>query len=319
MGKLTAAKLCALSCLWLAATCTSASAQDRPALRQEISQHLEFIFQGNYAEASKRFGELSAKYPAHPAGDFYQAVTLTWQSYVDGKLDTGKRGFDVQINDLLDTTIRKAEALKARVGKSVGEESEALFFLGSAYAMRSRLNVLQNHALPAARFARTGQDHLNALIKLTPDDADAYFSAGSIFYRVGLLTDSPLGRAASSLLGAKSLPVGDRQQGVSYLKRAAENGQHTSVDAKLALLEIYTLIENQFAEALPIAANLQTKYPDNQTFARYLLRIYLGLKDKAKLTQTARQIIANVKAGKPNFGVFMQAEAEKHLAEAKSL
>lgn len=313
-------RLVALSFVLLSiSNIAAAQAGSRNGLQKEIAQSAELIFQGKYTEAIDRFKTLGEKHPQSPSPDFYQAVALTWQSYVDARLETGKRSFDAQINALLDSTTKKAETLNARTGKSKEDEIEALYCLGSAGAMRSRMNVFQNNALPAARLARAAQDHLNALIKLDPGYWDAYFSAGSIYYRVGLLTDSPLGRAATSLLGAKALPEGNRERGLEYLKLAADKGQIASADARLALLEIYTFNENKLEEALAIARELQTKYPDNQTFARYLMRIYSGLKDKAKLTQTARQVIAQVKAGKPNFSQFLQIEAEKYLAEARRM
>jgi hypothetical protein len=313
-------KLVALSFVLLSiSNIAAAQAVSRESLQKDIAQSAEMIFQGKYTEAIDRFKALGEKYPQSPSPDFYQAVSLTWQSYVDARLETGKRSLDAQINTLLDSTIKKAETLNARPGKSKEDEIEALYCLGSANAMRSRMNVFQNNALPAARMARAAQDYLNALIKLDPNYSDAYFSAGSIYYRVGLLTDSPLGRAATSLLGAKALPEGNRERGLEYLKIAADKGQVASADARLALLEIYTFNENKFEDALVIARELQTKYPDNQTFARYLMKIYSGLKDKAKLTQTARQVIAQVKSGKPNFSQFLQIEAEKYLAEARKM
>ncbi|MFP5263580.1 MAG: tetratricopeptide repeat protein [Blastocatellia bacterium] len=288
--------------------------------RKEITSARELISQGDYPAASARLGAVARTYADSPAGDFYQAVALVWKSYVDApKLDAGSRAFDAEVEALLLSAIKKAEAAKARAGKSKEEEAEALYYLGSAYAIRSRLSLYQNHAIPAARFARAAQDSLDALIKLDPDYSDGYYAAGSILYRVGLLTDSPMGRLATSMLGAKSLPAGDRERGLDYLKRAADTGPLTSVDAKLALLEIYTFTEGRPDQALAIARELQAKYPDNQTFARYLLRAYFGLKDRAKLTQTARQVLAQVRAGKPNFGPFMKSEAERYLAEANKL
>jgi hypothetical protein len=301
----------------LAALLSAAHGQVDQALRKEITRASELISQGNYAAASNLCGQIATKYPDSPAGDFYQAVALIWKSYVDAtKLDAGTRAFDKETESLLISAIKKAESMKAREGRSKEEEVEALYYLGSAYAIRSRLSLYQNHAIPAARFARVAQDSFEALLKLDPNYRDGFYAAGSIYYRVGLLTDSPMGRIATSMLGAKSLPTGDRERGLDYLKRAAEKGALTSTDARLALLEIYTFTENRFDEALVIARELQAKYPDNQTFARYLLRIHSGLKDRAKLTQTAKQILAQVKAGKPNFGPFMKAEAERFLAEA---
>lgn len=291
---------------------------DREGLRKEITSSRELILQGRYDEAARRFRDLARRRPESPAGEFYQAVALTWKSYVDAKLETGSRQFDSQIESLLDSTVEKAEKLRSRNG-SKEDEIEALYYLGSSYAMRSRLSFFQNHAIPAARHARKAQDYMNELIALDPDFPDSYFAAGSIYYRVGLVTDSPLGRLASRLLGAKALPEGDRERGLQYLAAAAERGVFTGEDAKLALLEACTFNENRLEAALPIARELQSKYPDNQIFPRYLLRIYLGLKDRASLTATARQILGFVRAGKPNFGPFMKAEADKFSAEAARL
>ncbi|HLG15714.1 MAG TPA: hypothetical protein VJH03_14605 [Blastocatellia bacterium] len=285
-------------------------------LRTEILEGREMIFSGRYDDALSKFGELVRRYPASPAGDFYQAVTLIWKSIVDAKLDSGARTYDGDIEASLAATIRKAEALRAREDKSEVDVNEALYYLGSAHAIRSRLALYQNHAIPAARAARTAQDSLDDLIKLKPDFYDAYFANGGIYYRVGLLTDSPIGRVASAVLGPKSLPAGDRERGIAYLKTAAERAPLADVDAKFALLEVLTLNESRFDEALVYARELQAKYPDNQMVARYLLRIYSGLKDKAKLRETAAQIIARVKQGKPNFGTFMKTEAERFLADA---
>ena len=283
-------------------------------------EYRELIYQGSYDEALKGFNDLSNKYSDKPEGDFYQAVTLVWRSYVDApKLDAGSRAFDAEIDRLLMSAIKKAEAIKARVDKSKADEMEALYYLGSSYAIRSRLSFYQNHAIPAARFARLAQDYFDALLKLDANYWDAYYASGSIYYRVGLLTDSPMGKLATSMLGAKSLPTGDRERGLNYLKTAAEKGTLANIDAKLALLEIYAFNEDRLNDALALARELQAKYPGNQTFARYLLKIYLGLKDRARLTQSARQVLALVKEGKPNFGPFMKAEAERALAEAGKL
>ena len=286
--------------------------------REAITGPRELIFQGDYDGAIKGFEDVAQKYPRSPAGDFYHAVTLTWKSYVDARrLEKGDRKLDSEIESLLESAIKKAEAILARDDKSKEDRITALYYLGSAYSIRSRVSLFQNHALPAARHARTAQNHFEELIGLDPDYADAYFASGSIYYQVGLLTDSPIGRVATTMLGAKALPVGDREKGLKYLKTAAERGPSSSVDAKFALLEIYTFNENLFDEAATLARELQARYPENQTFWRYLLRAYAGLKDRPALDRTAKEILARAKEGKPNFGSFMKSEAQRFMAEAR--
>jgi hypothetical protein len=287
-------------------------------LRKEIGEGLELIFQGGYDRAASRFETITRDYPLSAAGDFYNAVALTWKSYVDAaKLDQGTRDNDDAIEAFLASAIKKAELVRARATKSKAEQIEALYYLGSAHAIRSRLSLYQNHAIPAARAARAAQNYFDELIKLDPDYADAYFASGSIYYQVGVLTDTSIGKVATAMLGPKSLPVGDRERGLQYLKLAAERAELARIDAQLSLLEIYTFKENNFDLAEPIARRLYEKYPDNQTFARYMLRIYQGQKNRAKLVEVCRQVIARAKENRPNFGPFMKAEAERFLAASR--
>lgn len=295
---------------------TSAQAGRAPA-KPDIVAARDLCFQGDYDGAASRFAEMARKYPESPAGEFYQAVTLIWKSYVDAvSLASGTRAFDAELESLLEGVVAKAEAQRTRADRSKQEEVEALYFLGSAAGARARASFFQNRAIPAAKLARTAQDYFDELLKLDPNYWDGYYAPGNIYYAVGLVTDTPVGKVATTVVGQKSLPTGDLARGLSYLKTAAEKSAVTGVDAKLALLQSYTLNEGRFEEALVLARELQAKYPANQTFARYLLRIYSGLKDRAKLTQTAQLILAAVKDGKPNFGVSMKAEAERYLAEA---
>jgi outer membrane protein assembly factor BamD (BamD/ComL family) len=297
-----------------------AQTEGNASLRKDISEGLELIFQGSYADAARRFDELSRNHPLSPAGDFYNAVALTWKSYTDAaKLDQGNRDNDDAIEAFLVSAIKKAERERAARARSKAEDVEALYYLGSAQAIRSRLSLYQNHAIPAARAARAAQNYFDELIKLDPDYTDAYFASGSIYYQVGLLTDSPVGKVATAVLGAKSLPVGDRERGLQYLKIAAERAPLARVDAQLSLLEIYTFKENNFDLAEALARKLYEKYPDNQTFARYLLRIYQGQKNRVKLNEVCKRVLARVKENRPNFGPFMKAEAERFMAAARRL
>ncbi|HWN98304.1 MAG TPA: hypothetical protein VNS63_03435 [Blastocatellia bacterium] len=298
---------------------TAAQSQRAPS-KAEIIAARELVFQGDYDRAATRFAEMTRKYPESPAGEFYQAVNLIWKSYVDAtNLISGTRAFDAETDPLLDGVVTKAESLRARPDKTKEDEVEALYYLGSAGAARARASFFQNRAIPAARLARGAQDYFDDLLKLDPNYWDGYYAPGNIYYAVGLVTDTPVGKVATTVVGQKSLPTGDLARGLSYLKTAAEKSSVTSVDAKLALLQSYTFNESKFEEALVIARELQAKYPANQTFVRYLLKIYSGLKDRARLTQTAQQILAAVKDGKPNFGAFVKAEAERYLAEAAKL
>jgi len=284
--------------------------------REELQHNCELIYKGDYDRALNGFASIAAAFPSSPAGDFYKVVTLIWKSRVDAKLDAGSRDFDSQIESLIDSVVTKAEEVKANTRADKRAEIDSLYYLGSAAAIRARVALYQNHGIPAAKQARLAQDLFGDLLGRHPDYFDGYYAPGVIYYAVGQLTDSPLGKLVVNLVGQKSLPTGDMERGLSYLQKAASKAPLASVDAKLALLEIYALNENKYELALPIAAELRSRYPDNQTFARYMMKVYAGLNDKKKLAETARDVLSRVKQKKPNFGLYVKAEAERYLAEA---
>ncbi|HMG34172.1 MAG TPA: hypothetical protein VKM94_09565 [Blastocatellia bacterium] len=282
----------------------------------EMQQGRELIYQGKLDEALRRFEKISTDYPRSPAGDFYQIVTLIWKSRIDAKLDAGTREFDAKIESILDSVNTKAEALRAAPDHSIQDENDALYFLGSAAATRARISLYQNHGLPAAKQARLAEDLFEELIKRDPEYYDAYYAPGAIYYAVGMLTDTALAKVVVNMLGPKALPAGDIEKGRSYLSKAAQNAPLANIDAKLALLEIYALNENRFDLALPIAVELRSKYPANQVFTRYLMKVYSGLNDRKRLSEICKEVLGWVKEGRPYYGSFMKAEVDRYLAEA---
>src|SRR5215475_12530706 len=150
----------------------------------EMQQIRELIYVGKLDEALRGFEKISKEYPQSPAGDFYQIVTLIWQSRIDAKLDAGTRELDSRIETLLDAVNTKAEALRARPDRSMQEENDALYFLASAAATRARIALYQNHGLPAAKQARLAEDLFEDLIKRDPDYYDAYYAPAAIYYAV---------------------------------------------------------------------------------------------------------------------------------------
>src|SRR5688500_8818525 len=89
-------RICAIAFLIVAsARALPAQTEGRASPGKDISEGLEMVFQGSYIDAARRFDELSRNHAASPAGDFYNAVALTWKSYVDAaKLDQGVRDHD---------------------------------------------------------------------------------------------------------------------------------------------------------------------------------------------------------------------------------
>src|SRR5262249_25271313 len=87
----------------------------------EMQQNRELIYLVKLDEALRGFEKISKEYPQSPAGDFYQIVTLIWQSRIDAKLDAGTRELDSRIETLLESVNAKAEALRARADRSIQE------------------------------------------------------------------------------------------------------------------------------------------------------------------------------------------------------
>jgi hypothetical protein len=146
---------------------------------------------------------------------------------------------------------------------------EASFFLAAAHGFQARLHSERSNWRKATVSSRKALEFLNeskAGNGLSPEFlfGEALFNYYSIWIHENYVLLRPV------LL---FFPDGDKKLGLQQLKKVANEGFYTGVEAKLFLMKIYANEENNSELAMPVAHQLAYKYPDNAYFQRFYARL----------------------------------------------
>jgi tetratricopeptide (TPR) repeat protein len=132
------------------------------------------------------------------------------------------------------------------------------FYLGSAYCYRSVSDILKRSYWDAYFSARKGRDYLEDVVKENPELYDAYVHLGVREYFV----DTRITGWRSSLawiLGQS----GDKDKGLQFIEKTAQNGKLNKDEAKFISIAIYRFFEPDLQKALAYAKDYKSRYPDN--------------------------------------------------------
>jgi tetratricopeptide (TPR) repeat protein len=156
-------------------------------------------------------------------------------------------------------------------------DEEALYALGSAYALRTNYRFLVQKSWRAAvGDGSQARKHHNRVLELNPQHYDAMLTQGAYDYVMGSLPWHT--RLFSYLLGHR----GDKQRGIRTIAVVAQKGERNRVDAQVLLAIIYRR-EKQPAKAIAVLDPLIRAYPRNYLFRLEKGHMFsdLGKKDEA--------------------------------------
>jgi len=137
------------------------------------------------------------------------------------------------------------------------------FYLGSIYGLLGRFYGVQRSWMSAFSNGKQGKNILEEVIENDPNYIDAYLLLGMLNYyadRMGGLTEF-----IASILGLS----GDRQTGLKYLRKVEQKGNLNNWHAAMVLSELYSRLEQNKFDALPLIKKFNEKFPDNTHFANW--------------------------------------------------
>jgi len=228
--------------------------------------------------------------PEDPTGYAFMAVN---------RLFAAEMSFDAQGRE----TNRQAmlrfvdEALKrgeARI-RDNPRDGRAHFAMALARTAKFRWAQRQRQHLTAAQEAHGLWSCLEKAQQEDPANADSYFLSGLIRYHIDHLPD--LARFFSSLVVTR----GDRERGLRELERAAAKGDLLRDLAKSELISVWLNFEKQPARALPIARELQARYPRNYNFSFALANVLSESGRHREALAVAGDLERGIAAGRPPF------------------
>lgn len=198
-----------------------------------------------------------------------------------------------------------ARGLK-RIGKNA-RDGEAHFALALAKIVKVRWAITQRRYVVIAQETSGVWDHLEKAKAEAPQNHDVYFLIGLVHYHLDRLPT--VTRFFSSLV----VTAADRQRGLQELALAAQKGDLLRELALAELASLYTFVEEQPTQALPIALELRKRYPRNYNFLFMLANTLSELKRFSEAFAVAGEIEAGIRAGQPPFFPQLQPRLDNLL------
>lgn len=236
-----------------------------PEVTERILQGIDRMANLDYREAQEEFRRLATL----PGGDllspFLEGVAWMDQA-IQEEEDEGRW------KEVLDQFLDRVEPVVIR-GEALLEETpdnpDLLLAFGIIRGVKAVVDGTRKNYLAAYRGLKTAHRLLTRTLELDPHRADALWALG--LYDYSLARIPTLLKPLVSLL----LPSGDRDRGLERLRRSYGEGLFTRIPAAVALLRIYSGVEERFAEAIPYAELLARRYPGNPEF-HFLLAFLLS-------------------------------------------
>ncbi len=264
----------------------------------------DYIYNLEFEKAEALFQEVQRKYPVHPAGYFLDAMIEWWKISLNSE--------DYSNDALFKKKIEKVVQISDKILDTNNFDINALFFKGGAIGYRARYYTIRDEWFNAVQDAKEAYDILQKCQQLAPFNHDIMLGTGLYNYLSKKLPDEyPIIKPLMYFL-----PNGDTRLGLFQLRAAARHSRYASVEAKVALLQIYYTFENNNYEALQIAQELSTKYPQNTYFQRYLGRCQVRLGMTQDYEKTWRNVLKGYVNKAPGYNAITAREATYYIGVA---
>lgn len=264
----------------------------------------DYVYNLEFDKAAEQFKQVQKKYPLHPAGYFLDSMIEWWKIALNND--------DVSNDKIFYNKIDKVIEVCDNILDTNGYDINALFFKGGAIGYRARLRTLRDDWFQAIQDAKEALDILRRCQQLAPFNHDIMLGTGLYnYFSVKFPEEYPILKPLMMFL-----PNGDKRLGLFQLRAAARNARYASVEAKVALMQIYYSFENNNYEALQIAQELSEKYPNNIYFLRYLGRVQVRLGMITDYENTWKTVLQKYTEKQLNYSNSVAREATYYIGLA---
>lgn len=288
-------------------------------LMNTLLQGIEANFKGDYDRAWEIFAKIDQLDPNHPSREFYQTLVLFWKN----NTDSNNPRFDQQITELLESSIRKSEAILEKNPASV----EALHYLGLAYTYLGRLDAHRDRMYAGGVKGETGREFLEEAMTICDEfiqDShnrspsfkstceELYFPFGAYTYFAGRLP-----KFLKFLNFLWFIPSGSTEEGLASLERSYKNSRLHQLGTQILLINIYTNFEKEhLPKALEMSKSIQERFPNNSYLDLIHAQILLESGQPENAIKHADHILSKTKNGTPNYGPIVAFQSQLFKAEA---
>lgn len=248
-----------------------------------IKKGLELSYHFKWNEAEKIFSDLIKKHPDNPTPYHYYSGIYLWyylSSHDEADLSSFTKHSDLAI------------AKASDILEDDPQNTELMYILGANYNYRAIAFARAENYLDAIWASKKSESYLREVLKREPENADACLGLGLYSFSVSQVPSAF--SWALSLAGIK----GSIEEGLNFIRQAAEHGDFSKVEAQYYLSQILSGVVFDFEESAKHLNRLSRKYPENIVF-NYSLAV-IDIKNK-KLSAAEKILSAIVKSDQSKF------------------
>jgi tetratricopeptide (TPR) repeat protein len=266
-----------------------------------VKKGIDYIYNLEFENADRTFTELVRARPKDPAGHFFLAMVDWWRILID--IDNPQ--YDDRFLDSLDVVIDLCDEILDRNEDDV----TALFFKGGAIGFRGRLKFHRNDYFGAASAGKKALPIVREASSADPRNFDIFLGTGIYNYYADVIPEQYPWTKPLLLF----LPAGDKKKGIEQLSLCAEKGKYASIEGTYFLMQIYYSYEKDFQKALVLALSLNSRFPNNPLFQRYVGRCFVSTNNWQMVQSVFGEVAARAEGRQRGYSSNAHREAEYYL------
>lgn len=281
-------------------------------LDSAVAQANQLFLDAKFDDGIALLKQLEKSRPEDPAVAFFIANGYWWKIFRVYIYDKGAAStpYDTDFDHYLGETIDRAEVMLDRNQKDI----KALFYLGNAYSLKSRVKGLRGSYFSASRDAGKGKNYLEQVIDIDKNQYDAFYNLGVYNYLAGAIPGY-----AKVLKFFLFLPGGSKDKGLNLLGQASKKSAYFGDESQLLLARFYADFEDRPADAIKIVEAFHRKYPGNAWFHYWTATLYSDeLNDYEKAKPIYEEILAKCDEGAPSYTPEVKNQSWLKLARVDS-
>jgi hypothetical protein len=250
----------------------------------ESTEGINYMYNFDFARADGQFRYLKKKYSWHPLPYFMLGLSQWWRMVPD----ISNTSFDETFFAYMDSSLIASQNIFDK-----GSIVEGGFFLSATHAFIGRVHAERGNWTKAAAAGKNALKYLDYCREKEEYGAEILFGDALYnYYSVWIPENYPLLKPIMIFFRN-----GDKELGITQLKKVANNAFFTRTEAQYFLMRILANEEENPMAALPVAQYLAQTFPNNPYFHRFYTQTLYRVRRLDEAEVQAQSILQKLDSG----------------------
>ncbi len=245
-----------------------------PEFRQDAQAVVDSLYNFSAIGAEEELEKWTEQYPGHPFWKLFEGMTFWWTVLSD----LNNKDYDEHFFRLM----KRADYAASKLLHEQPDHADGLIVKAVANGYIARHYSNRSEWISSLQYARTAFKAFQYLQEIVPDFPDLKLAEGlKLYYSAYLPEAYPVVKTVSWFL-----PEGDKEKGIAFLNDAAGISIFAGAEALYFLGNININYEHDYEEAADHFEKLYQTYPNNNYYARLLVKSYYKMQRYDNAMQT---------------------------------